>query len=91
MPLTTLSDAYAVIDAYPADWKALVRDRRTTGRSMLAEADTSATALKAGDAEAIAYLQAVAAANDTPGALRTAINQKLAVHARRKQELNAEV
>ena len=91
MPVTTVTEAYRVLDAYPGDWVTLVRDRRQRARAELDEATRMAEALKAGDADAIAYLQSVAADAGTGASLKSAVNQKLALHARRKQELAAEV
>jgi hypothetical protein len=90
MMAMTVETALIQLKACRDDFKALVRDRRTQAQADLAEATRMATTIREADTEAVTCLQAVIADAGTPAALKTRLQQELALHARIKAEQAAE-
>jgi hypothetical protein len=90
MAITTVEEALNKLIAVRADWKTLVRDRRAAARAELAQATADAVTIRAADAEAVTFLQAVIAAAETPAPLKTRLAGEVALHTRIKADAAAE-
>jgi len=86
MAITTYESAVAQLTKVRGDYQTLVRDRRTTARAMLAEADAQLPIIREADAEAVTYLTTLGQAAGTSAALKARIAGLLAEHALIKSE-----
>ena len=89
MAITTYESAVAQLTKVRGDYQTLVRDRRTTARAMLAEADAQLPIIRKADVEAVTYLihlTTLGQAAGTSAALKARIAGLLAEHALIKSE-----